>query len=87
MESKMYNISLHGNHVVAVTPDPDHEAIVVSKVNKTRRTWWDSDRMYGALLVALAVGMAGVISVVMPEEGITAPIIVGLLGAAGLFHK
>ena len=89
MKTEMYNVTLHSNHVVAVTPDHDidHEAIVVSKVAKHHVRGWDSDRIYGGALLALAAVMAIVITVVMPEEGITAPIIIGMIGAAGLFHK
>lgn len=85
MKTKEINVNLYGGKIIGVDPvdDIDHEAYVL----ETHSKLWDTDRIFGGALVALSVITTAIIVTMMPEEGITAPIIVGLLGAAGLFHK
>ena len=85
MKTKEINVNLYRGKVISIDPvdsDIDHEAYIIEA-----RNFWDTDRIFGGALVVLSVIAAVVITVMMPEEGITAPIITGLMGAAGLFHK
>ena len=82
MKTKEINVNLYRGKVISIDPvdsDIDHEAYVIESR--------DTDRIFGGALVVLSVIAAVITTVMMPEEGITAPIITGILGAAGLFHK
>ena len=85
MKTREVNVNLCRGKIIGVDPvdDIDHEAYVL----ETHSKLWDTDRIFGGALVALSVITAAIIVTMMPEEGITAPIITGILGAAGLFHK
>lgn len=85
MKTKEINVSIANGKIISIDPvdDIDHEAYVL----ETHSKLWDTDRIFGGALVALSVITAAIIVTMMPEEGITAPIITGILGAAGLFHK
>lgn len=81
MKTKEINVSIANGKIISIDPvdDIDHEAYVIESR--------DTDRIFGGALVVLSVIAAVITTVMMPEEGITAPIITGILGAAGLFHK
>ena len=82
MKTKEINVNLYRGKVISIDPvdsDIDHEAYIIESK--------DTDRIFGGALIVLSVLTAAVMMVTMPEEGITAPILTGILGAAGLFHK
>ena len=85
MKTKEINVNLCRGKVISIDPvdsDIDHEAYIIEA-----RNFWDTDRIFGGILIALSMAATAIIVTMMPEEGITAPIITGILGAAGLFHK